>query len=295
MRILTLILILAAAIPGVADSLYIRLENDLWGDSDRHYTHGTRVHYVDNREKFDVVYGFGQYIYTPSDISVSELQVDDRPYGAWLYGLIACSRTKGNILDYLELQAGTTGPHAHGDTVQTAIHEWTDSTMPQGWEHQIKNEIGINLHYYRKYRTLLYGDQVDYISQTGGSLGNIYTGAYFGGTLRLGYHLPSDFGTGLIEPGVTKMDTSSRPAWTRSHIFGQLGGRAVFRNIFLDGNTFQDSHSVEREDMVGEATAGFKLYAWKVSLMMGFTWRSKEFTTQQEANQFATAVVETYF
>ena len=40
------------------------------------------------------------------------------------------------------------------------------------------------------------------------------------------------------------------------YLFAGLEGRAVFRNIFLDGNTFTDSHSVDSKHFVGDIQAG---------------------------------------
>ena len=88
------------------NNFQVRLENDLWGDSDRHYTHGTRLQYTDHKQQYDIVYAGGQYIYTPSDISTPEFQPDDRPYGAWLYLGIGYNKSSAYQQDYVELQVG---------------------------------------------------------------------------------------------------------------------------------------------------------------------------------------------
>src|SRR4051794_32767149 len=85
-------------------------ENDLVVDTDRHYTQGIKLSYIHSEnhvphwlenfsEKLPAV-GFtvsanrigtqiGQSIYTPGNISVTNLQRGDRPYAGWLYtGLI---------------------------------------------------------------------------------------------------------------------------------------------------------------------------------------------------------------
>jgi lipid A 3-O-deacylase len=36
-------------------------------------------------------------------------------------------------------------------------------------------------------------------------------------------------------------------------LFASFEGRAVARNIFLDGNTFTDSHSIDKKTFVGYA------------------------------------------
>lgn len=70
------------------------------------------------------------------------------------------------------------------------------------------------------------------------------------------------------------------------HLFASFDGRAVARDIFLDGNTFQDSHSVDKKYLVGDVSLGLGLIhrRWKFSLAR--VWRSKEYDGQQEPHKF---------
>jgi len=43
------------------------------------------------------------------------------------------------------------------------------------------------------------------------------------------------------------------------YVFAGVEGRAVARDIFLDGNTFQKSPSVDKEPLVGELAVGAAL------------------------------------
>jgi hypothetical protein len=49
------------------------------------------------------------------------------------------------------------------------------------------------------------------------------------------------------------MATKSEPGL---YIIGAVDNRIVLRDIFLDGNTFADSHSVKKELHVADLTAG---------------------------------------
>jgi hypothetical protein len=64
-------------------------------------------------------------------------------------------------------------------------------------------------------------------------------------------------------------------------------GRLVAQNIFLDGNTFQNSRSVDKEIVVGDALAGAEVF-YKDYLRAGFTFllRSNEFTKQRGPDTF---------
>lgn len=74
-----------------------------------------------------------------------------------------------------------------------------------------------------------------------------------GGDLRLGWTLPGDYGTSIIRPGG---DTNSPPSvndrrLTSREAFGfyffcSISGRLVLRDIFLDGNSFSRSHSIDK-------------------------------------------------
>ena len=65
-------------------------------------------------------------------------------------------------------------------------------------------------------------------------------------------------------------------------VYGYLSvnADAVARNMFLDGNTFADSRSTDREDLVARLTVGV-VARWK-SVYFGWaqTWETKSFEAQ---------------
>lgn len=64
-------------------------------------------------------------------------------------------------------------------------------------------------------------------------------------------------------------------------MFGGLEGRAVGRNIFLDGNSFQDDGpSVDKNMLVGEARIGLALTFDDVRFAYTQVFRSQEFEGQ---------------
>ena len=48
-------------------------------------------------------------------------------------------------------------------------------------------------------------------------------------------------------------------------------------NMLLDGNTFEDSHSVDRREWVGDAKLGVALTSSRWQLAFASVWRSREF------------------
>ena len=60
------------------------------------------------------------------------------------------------------------------------------------------------------------------------------------------------------------------------------------RNIFLDGKTFRDSHSVDFNVFVADLSAGVAVNIKNTKLAYAFVYRTKEFKDQDEAQVFGT-------
>ncbi len=238
-----------------------------------------------------VGFAIGQSIFTPDDLSRRELILDDQPYAGWLYIALAAlshrDRAQGAVvgdLESFEIILGVVGPSAFAGDVQTAWHELKEITRPRGWDHQLRNEPGLVLAYNRQWRycadlggidcrTAGSGAaSIDWIPYLGGTLGNVYTYLAAGATLRLGEGLPSDFNHSRIRPGLPVWSWGTPADGFNWHVFASAEGRLVGRNIFLDGNTFRDSHSVSKRPLVGDVEVGFTV-SWDIPLPISVTYR----------------------
>lgn len=277
------------------------LENDLFAGFDDDYTNGIQMSYMSGPDLMpDWVHeaaemlpfypkggavratlALGQSMYTPADITLRDPPEDDRPYAGWLYvsaGLIA---ENGAALDQLQLQVGVVGPASFADEAQSFIHSVRNLDEPRGWSHQLKNEPGIVLTYQHSNRafasTELFGFAVDATPHFGGAVGNVFTYLNAGVTLRLGYHLPDDYGPPRIQPGLPGngfFRATDELGW---YLFAGFDGRAVLHNIFLDGNTFTDSRDVDKHPLVGDAQVGVALTWESYRLAYTHVFRTKEF------------------
>ena len=63
-------------------------------------------------------------------------------------------------------------------------------------------------------------------------------------------------------------------------------GRGVAHNIFLDGNSDKDSHSVEKRKWVGDLQLGFVVSTQRFRLAYSHVIRTKEFELQRVHNRF---------
>ena len=154
-------------------------------------------------------------------------------------------------------------------------------------------EPGVVLSYDHKWRVgmpLGGGLSIDAIPEFGGSVGNIFTYGQVGTMVRLGSNLNADYGPARIRPslsGSTWFDRSQLDGPFGWYVFAGVQGRAVARNIFLDGNTFTTSASVDKKTLVADVSAGASLF-WvdfaKLDLVL--TWRSDEFVGQSQPSRF---------
>ena len=67
------------------------------------------------------------------------------------------------------------------------------------------------------------------------------------------------------------------------------------RNIALVCNTFRDSHSVDKEPVVGEAALGFAISRGPWRLAMARYFRSREFEQQSSLADFGTLTLSREF
>lgn len=288
----------------------VSLENDFFQGEDNNYTNGVRASFLsaennipewlENGANFLPFFSedghkrwgmeVGQSMFTPSDIRASNLLVHDRPYAGWLYTSVGVVSDTGSRLDNLQLTLGVVGPSSQAAGTQDYVHHLVDSVDPQGWRHQLHDEPGIVLTYERKWRGMYQlspgGWGVDATPSLGGSVGNIYTHASAGVVFRLGYDLPSDYGPPLIRPNLPGSDFFTPTEDFGWYLFTGVEERAVARNIFLDGNTWESSHHVEKENFVSGAQAGIAFTFQDTRIAYTHVFRTAEFKGQQENDQF---------
>lgn len=302
-------------------------ENDsLLGDSDRHYTQGLRLSALGRElepqgwgnRPFELVASvlpifpsaapaqsrryavfLGQSLFTPEDTARKPPDSADRPYAGWLYlGVSLLQESNGAMLENLELAVGTVGPGALGKLSQNDFHQFIGARPARGWGQEIHNEPGLVLTYERLWRIGLLGDSgngVEIIPQLGATVGNVFTYGSAGALLRWGKNLQVDYGGGRIRPALSGTDY-----FNAARLDGKLGyslfagaqGRAVGRNIFLDGSAFHPDPSVEKKDFVLDVQAGFSLF-WSddVQVIFSAVRRTREYQGQPRPDVIGTASI----
>lgn len=321
----------AFAQDGRAITLYVENDTRYIGGpgSDNAYTNGLKLSYTsandhipewarpfmanskllrrlqqDSQSNFSI--SLGHQIYTPNNTGATELLPDDRPYAGWLYvGLGA--HFKDRLRSHaFELDIGIVGPEALGREVQNSYHQLIGVRKAYGWEHQIAFEPTLQLSYQERQRFIEkvseeYGNYFDLIPFYGVSLGNVAVNGYGGAMVRLGAQLPNDFGPSrassfdgdlFVEPKQARVEEPSKMS-----LYGFAGARGivVLRNIFLDGNTFRDSHRVHKNNFVVETEFGAALQVRPWNLAWRFVTRTAEFRKNRGVNSFASISVSYAF
>lgn len=301
----------------------IYFENDLFSETDQNYTNGIRVSWISpdissyieddsnilpdwvrrlNRKlKFfhkshkglqrNIILTLGQTMYTPLDRTRTDLVINDRPYAGWLFGGIGYHSRNSNQLDSIAVNIGIVGSAALAQEAQDFIHDLRGFKKFQGWDNQLSNELGIAIVYEHKDRVLngimAPGLGHDVITHFGASIGNVATYLNGGMEFRVGWNIPPDFGTSSLRTGGDNAAPGSGSnKHAGLHLFASLDARWVARDIFLDGNSFSNSHSVNKEPLVADLAAGVSFSTRDFKLSYAQISRTREFKLQQSSHSY---------
>ena len=309
----------ACATPALADppgdashgAFTILEENDIFFNTDKHYTNGTALAYTtpalahddwavsaadvlpffqDHGKGYEVraTYELGQDMFTPANTQIATPDPTDRPYAGFLFaGLGVLSKTS-NRQDQLLMQIGVVGPDALAQEAQDFVYGILGDKKALGWSHQLHNEPALEFTYDRSYRTspihaLLF--EFDTGPSLGGAVGNVYDYAELGWMVRGGVDLPDDFGPTRLNPSLPGSNYFEPRHPFSAYLFAGVDGRAVARNIFLDGNSYQSSARVSKNVFVGDLVFGAAVETQFGRLSFTHDVRTKEFATQKGTDQ----------
>ena len=308
-----------------------RSDNDLYGreNQDQGYTNGFALHYVSpNTDRFDadclpapvriagsvlawlvpegeqnnLVLGFDHGTYTPTDGTRADVIADDRPYAGVATLGVALNARNDNRLGTTQLRLGMVGPSAQAKFGQDSLHQWFGRPRFQGWDNQLRDEVVVQLAHERAWRRDFAvtegGWRWDAIGHAGAAAGNLASYANAGAELRFGKHLPDDFGSNPLRltgdsaaPGARDEDVDA----FRWHGFIAIDGRWVAKDITLDGNTWKDSHSIERKDGVADLVLGVVLTHGPWRFTATHVRRTREFEGQPDLPTFGTLTLARAF
>jgi lipid A 3-O-deacylase len=294
-------------------------EDDYWAphNHDRHYTHGIQFSGTsgdvqdplwlapfgwfgplfpdqpDVSRRYNLI-PLGQNIYTPDNPLLVNPDPRDRPYAGWAYGGVGMMQdapgTPDDAIDRfddLELKLGLVGPGTLAHETQNSFHLLIDEQTFQGWHAQLHNEPALDLFYQHKWR--FHGEAEtgspwgwDAIPQWDLRVGNVYDYAGAGGMLRLGRNLRADYGPPHIDMNLGANYINPARMIGNWGFYGFIGteARAVGHDIFLDGNSFKSSPSVDKYPAVDYLESGVAFFYDHFRLAYSYIWETPEFVHQ---------------
>lgn len=312
-------LLLSLATPAAAGRIELSSDNDTdlyvpgAGTFDRNYTQGARIAWYGEPDALPAsvegmaarVPGFalrnadgefrtrrfgvlvGQEIWTPDAISRTRRVENDRPYAGWLYASAFVNAADERRFRSLQVGAGMVGPSSGAAEVQTWWHSRLGIRVPRGWQWQLRDEPGVFVRWEERARPWGRRAHADLVPHVGATLGNVSTEAHAGVTARLGLPLPDDFGPSAVTPH--DPGTGARRS---AYLFGRVEGRAVARDVFVDGNTFRAGPHVTRVPLVGEAQVGAGVRWGGLGLRYAFTYSTQRFRERADSMEYGSIAIE---
>jgi lipid A 3-O-deacylase len=266
------------------DEIATASANDFYiSNKDRYYTNGNQFYYrhaikqkgIDSTlEKKIFELESGQKIYNPFFAKAPDAATHNRPFTAYLYlGTSFNWFYKNEKIVKISAQVGTIGPNALGKEIQTSYHKLLNLFTPQGWEYQLKNEIGLNLA--ADYSRLLYRNPSKHLDITGLSsalLGNTFSGANVGMLLRLGQCNPLYQSVSFN----SLIGNNNKPVAKEYFIFLRPQINYVAYNATIQGGMFRSdkgpvTFGVKPFVFVPDVGASFSSARWSVNFIITLT------------------------
>jgi hypothetical protein len=127
----------------------------------------------------------GQNFATPNDLENPDIILDDTPYLGILAAESSWIAFNDTRFTGFAATIGIVGEYSFAEEVQQGGHTLIDATEPQGWDHQLDNELVINFQYMKK-RKLWNRPSFDCAFNFDLSVGNFSTGINAGIEMRFG-------------------------------------------------------------------------------------------------------------
>ncbi len=231
-----------------------------------------------------------QGMFTPRNLTAKELIPDDRPYAGLLYAALTLFRLNPDYQDSAGLAVGVVGPLSLAGAIQRWLHRTFDWTYPEGWENQLRNEPVVELWFNRLWILSSSKNSSQNFSHLikagfGAQAGNLLAAATAVFDLKIGFH--PDPALEVYSAGPLFDRIFLAPATRTSfYFFIRVEGRAIGRNLLLQGNTFQESHRVEMNPLYGQLSFGLAYHSVNAGVCFYGVQRTKEFAGQKRRDPY---------
>lgn len=262
----------------------VTLDNDFFVNEDNGYTNGIYVATYDvydgvtSQQEADIwvqplmwsmanrsidqavnVYSFGQTLTTPYDISQTIPLETDLPYSAVINFTNTYITVGPDYADRASTTLGIVGPLALGEETQRAVHSIVPARDPKGWDTQLNNELVFEFSRGRTWRQWESNSgNMDLLLGANVSLGTIKSGISTAAIIRYGENLRDSYATVLFADSRTSNPIAVNGGW---FMYSGLALKYNFNQIYTDGNTFNDSRSIDYDHNINIFALGVT-YSW---------------------------------
>lgn len=216
-------------------------------------------------------FAIGQKTYTPADLTRSDYIHGDRPYAGWSYLRLSRTRATDHQRNSIAIEVGSFGTDSQAGSLQRSFHELIGSTLPRGWEHQIKNQIAADLILQREDHLLSQRVAGDYRLKMSSfeklTLGTANT--------RLQLGLAANFGKGPTAANRRSLRYFSRASTT-----------LVGRDRTLSGPLADGLARVRKSSLVSELEIGVERLLRKSSIRLSLVRQGRSFEGQDRAHTY---------
>lgn len=248
-------------------------------------------------------FSIGQKVFTPEQVHETEIIDNDRPYAGWLYMNFGYHERTPLETRSISISVGTVGPNSFAEDFQQGFHQLISDHVPEGWDNQIENKLGVNLISRvekRLIRKNLPNDRTLEIQKLREiTLGTVNTSYRTGLNARFGRQLPgSTFSPRIHNSGQSVM-SSSYFHYVDNHFeprkrFYWTGGANisyVAKNFFIEGRGINGSPNIEKTEFVGELELGFVRETKHLRYSFNYVYRTKEFEEQHGGQAFGSFAI----
>jgi len=267
-------------------SLQSTEENDIFCGCglDRHYTQGFRATFETSRAPHRVRWTVGQTVYTPGDLSRSDLITGDRPYSGWLWLGPEIVTETPTALRTARLYVGGTGKASFAKESQRWVHRVIGAPDPKGWDHQLRAQVGANLFLDRQRRLRITRRgaflDVDAMPRVSLAMGNIFDHVEAGAQLRIGRLDSAPWGDPPI-PSYMAGEGYGGGHYglrlTEAYLVAAATGRAAAYDYSLQGDGARERFDIRPHALIGWWEAGLGLGFRRLKLEFRWVVRSPDF------------------
>lgn len=256
---------------------------------DQYYTNGLHLNYrwLGEKEKIKHVY-MSHKMYNPFTAQADSIEVIDRPFAAeFLMGYKIQNRFKPNQFLVYGVELGVMGEMAAGKVLQENLHELLNMYHPDGWQYQLKNSIGLDLHaeyalsafrIKRNFEGILHGKLVAGTQHLRSSLSGIF---------RLGIFNSMNSSSFFN----SKLGQDETQSYKELYLYNATNIHWIGYDVTLQGGRFREDKGVVLSEPIPFQYSnefGLAFSNRKLDFRIGYTFKTKEAEKSLFRHQYGT-------